>query len=93
MNGINIFHNIDTMERTFNISKVLFNQNQLIITIDGQEFKFNTSEISNKLNKADDKQRNNFIISPSGYGIHWPSLDEDLSINGLLNLQKNRHVA
>ena len=93
MNGINIFHNIDTMERTFNISKVLFNQNQLIITIDGQEFKFNTSEISDKLNKADDRQRNNFIISPSGYGIHWPSLDEDLSINGLLNLQKNRHVA
>lgn len=23
-------------------------------------------------------------LSPGGYGIHWPLLDEDLSVNGLL---------
>jgi hypothetical protein len=23
-------------------------------------------------------------LSPGGYGIHWPLLDEDLSISGLL---------
>ncbi|MBI2352123.1 MAG: DUF2442 domain-containing protein [Deltaproteobacteria bacterium] len=22
----------------------------------------------------------NYVLSPSGYGIHWPELDEDLSI-------------
>jgi hypothetical protein len=31
-----------------------------------------------------DHERNEFKISPSGYGIHWSLLDEDLSINGLL---------
>ncbi|PKN21436.1 MAG: hypothetical protein CVU65_16870 [Deltaproteobacteria bacterium HGW-Deltaproteobacteria-22] len=25
-------------------------------------------------------------MSPSGYGIHWPELDEDLSVDGLLGL-------
>ena len=26
----------------------------------------------------------NFTISPSGYGIHWPLLDEDISIKSFL---------
>jgi Protein of unknown function (DUF2442) len=26
----------------------------------------------------------NFEVSPSGYGIHWPELDEDLSIDGMI---------
>ncbi|MBF0567096.1 MAG: DUF2442 domain-containing protein, partial [Nitrospirae bacterium] len=27
-----------------------------------------------------------FEISPSCYGIHWPLLDEDISIDGLLGI-------
>jgi hypothetical protein len=30
-----------------------------------------------------DSVKNNYILSPSGYGIHWPDIDEDLSIDGL----------
>lgn len=37
-----------------------------------------------KLAAANQKQLKNFKISPSGYGIHWPDLDEDLSIYGFL---------
>lgn len=29
-------------------------------------------------------QRNNWMISGGGYGIHWPDIDEDLSTEGLL---------
>jgi hypothetical protein len=29
-------------------------------------------------------QRNNWMISSGGYGVHWPDLDEDLSTGGLL---------
>lgn len=28
---------------------------------------------------------NHFEISPSGYGIHWPELDEDISIKAFLS--------
>lgn len=27
----------------------------------------------------------NFEVSPSGYGIHWPDLDEDISIKAFLS--------
>jgi hypothetical protein len=30
------------------------------------------------------KQLENYEISPGGYGIHWPELDEDLSIKAFL---------
>lgn len=30
-------------------------------------------------------ERENYEISPSGIGIHWPDLDEDLSIAGLMS--------
>ena len=32
------------------------------------------------------EQLKNFEISPSGYGIHWPEIDEDISIKAFLGL-------
>jgi len=41
-------------------------------------------KVSKRLSKASLRERKKFEISPSGYGIHWPIIDEDLSIDGLL---------
>jgi len=30
------------------------------------------------------EERANFHISSAGYGIHWPDLDEDIGVEGLL---------
>ena len=48
--------------------------------------KVELSELSPVLQNASDGRKNPFEISPSGYGIHWPLLDEDLSIDGLLGV-------
>ena len=37
------------------------------------------------LSNASEDQRRNFKISPGGYGIHWPDLDEDISIKSFIN--------
>lgn len=37
-----------------------------------------------KLLSASKEQLENFEISPAGYGLHWPDLDEDLSVYGFL---------
>ena len=37
-----------------------------------------------RLADATPEQLQNFEISPSGRGIHWPDVDEDLSAKGLL---------
>ena len=39
---------------------------------------------SKKLAGATDLERSTCELSPGGYGIHWPLLDEDLSVNGLI---------
>ena len=37
-----------------------------------------------RLQEATPEERQNYEISPSGYGVHWPDVDEDLSARGAL---------
>ncbi|MBK9722667.1 MAG: DUF2442 domain-containing protein [Saprospiraceae bacterium] len=66
------------------ITSVSFNEDNFIIEADGKKYTWNVKEVSNRLLNASKEDRNNFTISPSGYGIHWPTLDEDISLSGLL---------
>ena len=38
-------------------------------------------------------ERANFQISGAGYGIHWPDLDEDIGVEGLLLGKKSTESA
>lgn len=38
-----------------------------------------------RLSEASSAQRQNFRIIGSGQGIHWPDVDEDISIEGMLH--------
>ena len=72
------------MEKAFHISNVRIENNFLVLTVDNQMISLRLSDISQKLENASKQEREMIKISPSGYGFHWPLLDEDLSINGLL---------
>ncbi len=37
-----------------------------------------------RLTHATQAERDNFEIAGAGYGIHWPALDEDIGVEGLL---------
>jgi hypothetical protein len=37
-----------------------------------------------RLLHATPEQRTNFVIAGAGFGIHWPDVDEDLSVQGML---------
>ena len=37
-----------------------------------------------RLSEATEKQRQNFEIIGDGQGVHWPDIDEDISIDGML---------
>jgi hypothetical protein len=37
-----------------------------------------------RLARATESERNNSQISGGGYGMHWPDLDEDIGVEGLL---------
>jgi hypothetical protein len=72
------------MIATHNIETISFEQNQICLKVDGQLIKLPIALISKKLEAASDLQRSFYTISPSGYGIHWPLIDEDLSVTSIL---------
>ncbi len=58
----------------------------LLLDLDGKKYSFQLNEISKRLERATELEKNTFVISPSGYGIHWPLLDEDISIPALIKM-------
>jgi hypothetical protein len=37
-----------------------------------------------RLSEASHEQRNNYEIIGDGQGVHWPDIDEDISVEGML---------
>ena len=56
----------------------------LLIILPDREVQIPWQDCSPRLAAATQEQRLTAELSPGGYGIHWPLLDEDLSISGLL---------
>ena len=74
------------MTKHHEVRDIRFEDDTMLATIDGEERSFELRAISRALVNATEEERNSHEISPSGYGIHWPLLDEDLSTDGLLGL-------
>ena len=78
------------MNKAHKIERVDFVKEKLILRVDGKEYTFPLAGISHKLADAPQEERKKFTISAAGYGIHWPLIDEDLSIDGLLGIKHKR---
>lgn len=72
------------MKKYHNVKNVRFEKHYILLTVDGRERRIDLRQQSKKLAVADERAKMNFEVSPSGYGIHWPELDEDLSIDGMI---------
>ncbi len=79
------------LKQQHKISKINFSGRKLFLIIDGTQYEFLLSNISDKLSNASRAELEYCKISPSGYGLHWPLLDEDLSIDGLMRSKKSKH--
>jgi hypothetical protein len=65
------------------IQQIEFQGDALIIHGRSNHVKIMLEEISTKLLNANSTERTTFQISPSGIGVHWPLIDEDLSFPNL----------
>jgi hypothetical protein len=74
------------MDKHHHIGRIIFKDRSMKIEIDGAEREFDLSEVSEALLRASETERMIYEISPSGYGIHWTLIDEDLSVDGLLGI-------
>jgi len=79
------------MNRYHEIKNVKIVKGTLNAIIDGSNIQRNLKDISDLLEAATVEEQNTFQISPSGYGIHWPLIDEDISIDGLLGIEHHPH--
>ena len=71
-------------ELMFTVKKVSYENGMIcLIMSDQKEIRFPVS-VNTKLNNANEQQRKNIEIICGGTGLHWPDLDEDLSVIGIM---------
>ena len=56
----------------------------LILVVEGESISIPWERCSDRLAHASQDDRSRAVLSPSGYGVHWPLLDEDLAVGPLL---------
>ena len=74
------------MDKAHDVDGVSFLGTALVLRVDGREYRVDIADVSERLARATPAQRARFEVSPAGYGIHWPDLDEDISIDGLIGV-------
>jgi hypothetical protein len=72
---------IETKHRVMIVST---NEDGLTLKIDGKVVSAGWGDLSARLAEAPQVARQSIVISPTGYGLHWPLVDEDLSVDGIL---------
>jgi len=72
------------MNKVHTVQSVQADDDFLYLTVDGQAYRIRWEDCSPRLAEATLPQRQFLEVSPSGYGIHWPEIDEDLAITPLL---------
>ncbi|MBF0220209.1 MAG: DUF2442 domain-containing protein [Gammaproteobacteria bacterium] len=75
------------MKKYHQVTDIYINNGILSLSIDGNKIEKNLMDISPSLAEASNIEQSEYDISPSGYGIYWPLIDEDLSIDGLLGIR------
>jgi len=75
---------MSTIVKTLQVKEVNFKGDEMYLLTDEKKYVFDLNIISKKLLNASDIERMLYKISPYGYGIHWPLIDEDLSIQALI---------
>ena len=75
------------MNKVHDVRKLALTGTIMNLEVDDKKYQIDIIKQSERLANATQEQRERFEISPSGYGIHWPDIDEDLSIDGLIGVK------
>ena len=81
------------MDRQYNVSSIEFSGECMILSVNQETYQIPIAQASKKLTQATDIERKMYRISPSGYGIHWYAIDEDLTTKGLIKLATVAQIA
>jgi hypothetical protein len=65
-------------------------RDSLVIRTADAEYHLQWEDCSPRLAGASTEERLHAILSPAGYGIHWPLIDEDLAVGPLVEAASRR---
>ena len=74
------------MNKYHEVSNATVAEGILSLVVDGIRVRQELRTVSPLFRAATNEELSRFEISPSGYGIHWPLIDGDLSLDGLLGI-------
>lgn len=66
--------------------ELTFSNDLMLLKVNGDLYQVSLRKASPRLSKASDMEKSLYKLSPSGYGIHWPLIDEDLSSEYLIKI-------
>ena len=75
------------MTKVHQVESISFSGDVMKLRADGQDYRIDLAglaTVSDRLLKSSGVARATYEVSPSGYGIHWPLIDEDLTVDGLI---------
>jgi hypothetical protein len=72
------------MSKLHEVESLEFVGDVMVVRVDGRSIRVPIRACSRRLANATDAERRRYVVSPSGYGVRWPDVDEDLSIDALL---------
>lgn len=75
------------MNKYHYVEDVRFEGKVLHLIVDGDPYSIDVTQQSTRLRDASLAEIQRVEVSPSGYGLHWPEVDEDLSIDGMLGIR------
>ncbi len=81
------------MNRAHEVENVSVEGTTLHMQVDGHTYSIDLAGQTNRLRQADAIALKNVEVSPSGYGLHWPDIDEDLSIDCLIGVRHEAPLA
>lgn len=79
------------MKKFHEVESIEFHGEIMTLRTDGKVYQLNITGISPRLAKASSSARNHYQVSPSGFGIHWPQADEDLTVDGLIRASQGSY--
>jgi hypothetical protein len=75
---------------TDNLKSARHEAGQMIITLQSGVCITFPTKGNKRLENASDEQLNNIEVSP--FGLHWPDIDEDLSLRGVIDGDYGQHI-
>ena len=75
------------------IDKVWFDERNIYLVTDSGHTIGNPLQWYQRLFNASKEQRNNYEIAPFAESIHWPDIDEGLSLESFFDFKRELHYA